>query len=117
VNARIALIVLVAGLVTTGCRPRGIESFVSSTTPQANTGKYQGDKYSNGGIASASGGRMVSTNKDLGAKKGAGAQMNTSYDAPAKGSGQQPGENPGAGTGNGPAMQGSSQSVIGRVRN
>jgi hypothetical protein len=117
VNARIALLVLVVGATLVGCRPRGIESFVSATTPQENTGKYKGDEYSSGGIGDANGGRIITSTRDKGAKKGAGAVMDTVHDAPMKGTGNQPGELPAGGVSNGPAMQGTAASVGARVKN
>jgi hypothetical protein len=103
------------GTALVGCRPRGIESFVSATTPQRNTGEYKGDEYSSGGIADANGGRIVRTAK--GAKTGAAAKMNTAQDTPAKGSGQRAGENPGLSSLNGPLGQGNTSAVDGRIKN
>jgi hypothetical protein len=105
-KARIALVGLLVGLVSIGCRPRGVESFISATTPVKTADKYEGDQYANGGIADASGGTKTEAQYGKGAKSGADAQPNYGYDQPAKGSGQQPGENPGTGVGNGPALQG-----------
>lgn len=92
-------------LMLSGCRIKGIESFQSATEPVKSQEKYQGDKYSNGGIADATGGVKTETSYNAGAKTGAAAKLNSEYDAPTKGTGQIPGENPGIGIGNGPVMQ------------
>ncbi len=108
VKARIALVlVLYIGVVTSGCRFKAPDSFLSATTVQKSGGVIQGDKYSNGGIGDATGGTKDATQYGAGAKKGPGAVMNTERDRPAKGSGTRPGEDPGTGHGNGPVYQGS----------
>ena len=105
VKARIALAGIVVTLMASGCRVKGFESFKSATTPTEFKDQYVGDKYSNGGIADATGGVKPDAQYGAGAKKGAGVVMNTQYDQPAKGTGNQPGENSGTGKGNGPVMQ------------
>jgi hypothetical protein len=117
VNARIAVIAVLVAIVASGCRFKGIESFVTATTPHPKKDKYEGDKYSDGGLADSTGGVKVYSSHSSGAKKGAEAKMNTAYDTPAKGTGQQPGENPGKGGSNGPVMQGSSSVVGSDVKN
>lgn len=121
VNARIAVIGIALGLMCTGCRVKGFESFHSATQPVEFKDRYEGDKYSNGGIADATGGKNVSTQYGVGAKTGANAKMNPAYDQPAKGTGQLTGENPGTkpSTGNGPIMQpepGQASTLAGNVR-
>ncbi len=100
----IILFVLVA---SAGCRFKSPESFESATSVQEFDKPVQGDKYSNGGIADASGGTKDGTQYGTGAKTGPGAVMNPTRDNPAKGSGTRPGEDPGTGHGNGPVYQGS----------
>lgn len=123
VNARIAVIAIAVSILVSGCSPRvkGFESFTSATQPVKFKDKYEGDPYSNGGIADASGGRNVATEYGSGAKTGAGAKMNPEYDQPAKGTGQLAGENPGtkASAGNGPIMQpvpGQASTLSGNIR-
>ena len=101
------VVVLLVGVTSSGCRFKGPESFVSTTTVQDTEGQVDGDKYSNGGIGDATGGTKDATQYGTGAKKGLGAVMNTERDRPAKGSGSRPGEDPGTGHGNGPVYQGS----------
>lgn len=106
-NARIAFPLIVLALfVSSGCHFKGPDSFVSATTPMEHKDTYQGDKYSNGGIGNATGGLKPDTQYGAGAKKGPGTVMNVGGDAPAKGSGTRPGENPGTGRPNGPVHQG-----------
>ena len=110
---------LVLVLASSGCRFKGGESFASATTPHEPKASYQGDPYSNGGIADATGGAKPETRYGMGAKTGAAAKPNYNYDQPAKGSGQQPGENPGTGVGNAPVQQGKPSeytTATGRVR-
>lgn len=107
-KARIAFVfVLFLGVVVSGCRFKAPDSFISTTTVQDGEGEVVGDKYSNGGIGDATGGTKDATQYGTGAKKGAGAVMNTDRDKAAKGSGTRPGEDPGTGHGNGPVYQGS----------
>ncbi len=99
-------IILFVAVAASGCRFKSPESFMSATTKQEFKDKYQGDKYSNGGVASATGGLKVDTQYGTGAKTGPGTVMNTDRDQPAMGSGSQPGDNPGIGPSNGPVNQG-----------
>lgn len=108
-NARIAFPLLaLALLMGSGCHFKSPDSFVSATKPEEHQDVYPngGDKYSNGGIANATGGLKPDAQYGTGAKTGAGTVMNIDGDAPAKGSGLRPGENPGTGHPNGPAHQG-----------
>ena len=99
-NARTAILGLGLGLVLGGCRSKGVESFISATTPHEEKPRYMGDSGSNGGVGGANSGTK------LGYETGGRAKGTVSkYDDPAKGSGSQPGENPGAGGLNGPVMQ------------
>ncbi len=108
VKARIAfVVVLFVGIASSGCRFKAYDSFASTTTVSGTEGSAEGDKYSNGGIGSASGGTKDATQYGAGAKKGSGATMNPQRDTAAKGSGTRPGEDPGTGHGNGPVYQGS----------
>jgi hypothetical protein len=123
VNARIAVIGIAVAILCSGCsnRVKGFESFQSATQPVKFKDRYEGDKYSNGGIADATGGKDVSTQYGVGAKTGAEAKMNPAYDQPAKGTGQLTGENPGTkpSSGNGPIMQpepGQASTLAGNVR-
>ena len=107
VKAWIAVpIVLAVAVATSGCHFKSPSSFATATTKSDFREKVVGDKYSNGGIADASGGTKDGSQYGTGAKKGAGTVMNTERDQPAKGSGTMPGENPGTGHSNGPAYQG-----------
>ena len=81
-------------LFAAGCHPprlRGLESFVTSTTPQP-ASRWKGDTYSYGGNAASSGGRDARTHYGEGSNPQ--GQPFPGYDAPAKGTGTQPGENP-----------------------
>jgi hypothetical protein len=111
-------VVLLAGVLLGGCRFKGWESFESATTPfhRDNSSDWHGDPGSAGGVAMASGGTKTQTTYGAGAKADAAAPLNASYDQPAKGSGQQPGEGtieaaPGFGNANGPAFQNTPGSV------
>ncbi len=100
------LTILVMGLV--GCRYKGGESFLSATTPQEHV-PVKGDPYTNGGIASASGGLKTATNYGKGSDANSPGKV-SSYDQPAKGVGQHPGDPtvdaaPGYGKSNAPAFQ------------
>jgi hypothetical protein len=112
-NARIAILGLVVGLLLTGCQPKSVASFISATTPHDEKPRYMGDKVSNGGMGGANSGTRLG--KDNGGRaKGTVSE----YDDPAKGTGNQPGENPGAGGMNGPAMQSKvTNSISGRYKN
>jgi len=103
-------VVLIAGALLGGCRFKGVESFESATTVPDQPRTLPGDAGASGGIASASGGLKTVTRYGEGARKDAPEALNPSYDQPAKGSGQQPGEGtiqsaPGYGHANGPAFQ------------
>lgn len=81
-------------LIFAGCNPprvKGWESFRSATTPHGPT-TWAGDIYSYGGNAASTGGTRTRT------LYGAGADPQgrpfPGYDAPTKGTGSQPGENP-----------------------
>ncbi|MBI1333038.1 MAG: hypothetical protein JST12_08820 [Armatimonadetes bacterium] len=99
-------IVLFVLIASSGCRFKSPESFQSATTKIEYPATIKGDKYSNGGEASATGGTKVTTQYGAGAKTGPGTTMDTQRDQPAMGTGTRPGENPGVGTPNGPAYQG-----------
>lgn len=106
-KARIAFVVILfASVVSSGCHFKAYDSFASATSVSEGKGEVKGDKYSNGGIGSASGGTKDATQYGAGAKTGPGAVMNTERDMPAKGSGTRPGEDPGTGHSNGPVYQG-----------
>lgn len=103
----------VSGIMLTGCRVKGVESFLQATTPH-DYKEWRGDPYANGGTATASGGLNPQTNYGLGASPNGKPEV--SYDAPAKGSGLQPGEEPASGrpwwaTQNAPAWQDGPSSV------
>lgn len=105
---RFALISL--GVVAlAGCRFKGAEGFISATTPvEYKVGK--GDPYASGGIAGATGGTNVTTNYGKGARNVSTGKLDPKLDQPAKGVGQEPGENPvtagsGYGNSNAPAHQ------------
>ena len=92
-----------------GCRFKGFESFETSTTP-VEYNRTNGDKYANGGIAYASAGTKVQTRYGLGSDPNSPGKVDSKLDRPAKGSGQQPGEEggdaaPGYGKSNAPANQ------------
>ncbi len=96
-------------LMVSGCRLKGVESFETATTPE-NYPKVNGDKYSNGGIAKASAGNNVATRYGLGSDPNSPDKVDSRMDRPAKGSGQQPGEEggdaaPGHDKSNAPANQ------------
>ncbi len=112
-NARIAILSFVVGLLLAGCQPNSVASFISATTPHVEKPRYMGDKGSNGGMGGANSGTRLG--KDNGGRvKGTVSE----YDDPAKGTGNQPGENPGAGGMNGPAMQNKvTNSISGRYKN
>lgn len=111
-NARIAILGLVLGLFLTGCRSKAAESFISATTPHEEKPRYMGDKGSNGGMGGANSGTKLAYESGARAKGTVSA-----YDDPAKGTGQQPGENPSAGGPNGPAMQNKvTNSISGRFK-
>ena len=108
---RAALAVLafsVVGFGLEGCRYKGGESFLSATTVQEHVA-VKGDPYTRGGIADATGGVNPSTNYGKGADPKSPNKV-SSYDQPAKGVGQQPGEAmveaaAGHGKSNAPAFQ------------
>lgn len=113
---KLVLGVMVAGFVLSGCRFKGVESFLTSTTPQPPIGQsnetWKGDEYARGGIAEASGGLNAETNYGKGARANTTAPVVPSYDQPAKGIGGQAPEypvqaGPGYGHSNGPALQNS----------
>ncbi len=81
-------------LSLTGCRLKGPESFLASTTPHPVEmhQSWYGDQWSYGGIGVASGGRDARAQYGRGARRG--GSVNPSYDQPAKGTGLQPGEVP-----------------------
>jgi len=99
-----------------GCRFKSWESFESATTPAARASEWKGDEGSFGGIQEATGGLKSQTSYGFGARNNTTAKLNASYDQPAKGSGQQPGENtveaaPGYGKINSPAFQSSPETI------
>ncbi len=83
------------GLLLSGCRWKGYESFSSATTPHPPVGTWKGDPYASGGSADATGGVNAKTTYGKGARSGPGVVANPNYDQPAKGTGLQPGENNG----------------------
>ena len=101
---------LAAVVLLGGCRFKGIESFETATTPV----KYErtaGDRYSNGGIAYASGGSKVGTRYGIGSDPNSPNKVDPKLDQPAYGSSQQPGDlsgeaRAGYGKSNAPANQG-----------
>ena len=109
------------GLAAIGCRSDGVDSFVSATTPNPPIGaaEWKGDHYTSSGVAEASGGTLAKTQYgnvypheegQRGGTRPAAAKLNPSFDQPAKGTGNQPGEypvesNPGTGHSNAPANQ------------
>ncbi len=126
---RLALLAAVVASAS-GCRFKGYESFRSATTPRPDFYKDRqfGEsapkdsvaadwgKYSNGGIADASGGLNPQTRYGTGARQ-TGSVL-PGYDQPQKGSGQQKGEYPNAaapgyGQTNAPAFQPSPSDVGG----
>lgn len=111
------LVIAILAACSFGCRFKSWESFESATTPAPRASEWKGDEGSFGGIPEATGGLKTQTSYGYGARAGMNNQLNASYDQPAKGSGQQAGENTveaaaGYGKVNGPAFQ-SSPSVIG----
>ena len=112
---KLAFAAVLAGCFLGGCRWKGAESFLTATTPQepiGGKGQWSGDPYAKSSVAEASGGTITTSNYGKGARTGTNAPLVPSYDQPAKGSGQQPGEftveaGPGYGKVNGPAMQAS----------
>lgn len=104
-----------------GCRSDGVDSFVSATTPVApleSEGQWTGDPYTASGVALASGGtepnaqygNVVGQPNARGGSRPYPGPLNPSFDQPAKGVGNQPGEypveaNPGTGHSNAPANQ------------
>ncbi len=111
-NARIAILGLAMGVMLSGCHLKSPDSFISATTPHQEMPRYMGDKGSNGGFGGANSGTRLG--KDNGGKSKGTV---SSYDDPTKGSGNQPGENPGAGGTNGPAMQNKvTNSISGRYK-
>ena len=99
-----------AGMIlVSGCRFKGIESFETATTP-VEYSRVVRDHYGNGGIAYASAGTKVETRYGLGSDPNSPEKVDTKLDRPAKGSGQQPGEEggdaaAGHGKSNSPANQ------------
>lgn len=110
--AVVLLAPVLCGLLS-GCglvRFKGVESFESATTLPTEPRTLKGDPGASGGIAMASGGNHAKTLYGDGASLTATAPLVPTYDQPAKGSGNQPGENPveaapGYGHDNGPAFQ------------
>ncbi len=88
---------------------------MSATTPNPPAPRnpsrlVSGDAYAFGGVGAANGGLKPQTNYGVGSDPHSPSHVNASFDQPAKGSGQQPGEYPnvaapGAGQENGPALQ------------
>ena len=99
-----------AGMILiSGCRFKGIESFETATTP-VEYSKVVHDKYGSGGIAYASAGTKVETRYGIGSNPNSPDKVDSKLDRPAKGSGQQPGEEggdaaAGYGKSNSPANQ------------
>ncbi len=89
--AKLAVIALVGASFASGCRFKGAESFMSATTPNGAAHPH-GDPYAGGGIAEASGGIHSETTYGKGAKV-TNQKVDAFYDRPAKGTGQQPGDN------------------------
>jgi len=108
-NDLVKFAALIGVLLLGGCRFKGVESFETSTTP-VKVGPVRGDKYGNGGIAYASAGTHVETRYGLGADPNSASKVDPKLDRPAKGSGQQAGEEggdaaAGYGKSNAPANQ------------
>ena len=105
-----AVIFAVAGLaVLSGCRFKGVEGFRAATTP-VDYKDGQGDPYTKGGIADATGGVVTGAQYGTGARKNPMGTLNPKLDQPAKGSGQEPGEqsqaaSAGHGNSNAPSSQ------------
>jgi len=106
----------VTGIITlTGCRFKGVESFEKATTPvdyakQDAENGVKGDPYASGGIAYASAGNRLHTRYGAGSDPNSPGKVDSKLDRPAKGTGQQPGEQggdaaPGYGKSNAPANQ------------
>jgi hypothetical protein len=106
---RLAVLAVLSSIVLGGCRFKGVESFISATTPNPE-GSWSGDPYTGIGYAEASGGTNTKTRYGAGAKQTTSAPLDPVFDQPAKGTGHHPGENPGSaaagfGLSNGPGMQ------------
>jgi len=88
---------------------------MASTTPNP-PATWTGDPYTGVGLAESTGGRNTVTPYGAGANPNANAPLNPRFDQPAKGVGQQPGENPvqaapGFGNSNSPGNQPQPQDV------
>jgi hypothetical protein len=108
-SSKFAIVLLAAALLG-GCRFKGWESFSSAVSVPDAPRTLPGDPGASGGIAMATGGHDTVTRYGEGARKDVTAPLSPSYDQPAKGSGQQPGEGtieaaPGYAHENGPSMQ------------
>lgn len=110
-RSRLSIVaVLLLGVAVSGCRFKGAESFNTSVSPYGEPAQ-KGDDYTYGGIADANGGQKVRASYSKGAPAfDANGKVDPSYDQPAKGTGQHPGEYPntaraGYGNVNAPAFQ------------
>jgi len=110
-------------LMVAGCKDysgptfrfKGVESFKTATTPvdydsQGVDNQAKGDPYASGGIAYASAASRVHTRYGAGSNPNSPEKVDSRLDRPAKGSGQQPGEEggdaaAGQGKSNAPANQ------------
>lgn len=119
-----ALLPTVFGLLMLGgCRFKGGESFASATTPNPVKTSDWKDPYASGGLGDATGGLQPKTRYSVGAKTTGTGSVDASYNQPAYGTGNQPGENTGhsasvLGRTNAPAQQdppGAYQSAAGRT--
>ena len=62
-----SLVAVFCRVLVGGCRFKSWESFESATTP-SEAGEWEGDEYTSGGIAGATGGQQPKTHYGLGAK-------------------------------------------------
>ncbi len=114
-NLSVIFAAVASVILVSGCRFKGVESFEKATTPvdyakQNVENGVKGDPYANGGIAYASAGKKTHTRYGLGADAQSTGKVDPMLDRPAKGSGQQPGEQGGEaaaghGQSNAPANQ------------
>ncbi len=97
---RSGLLLLAVAVVSVGCsRYQGGEAFVGATTPvdyaaeRAKPDAWKGDPGAFGGSADASGGLKTQTSYGVGARNDNPAPLDVNAIQPAKGTGQQAGEN------------------------
>ena len=87
----VKLAALLGVVLLAGCRFKGVEAFVTATTP-VEYDRSHGDRYGNGGIAYATGGEKVGTRYGAGSDPNSPGKVDPKMDRPAYGTGQQPGE-------------------------